>query len=55
MAKIDWDALDEMDEMVSSREKVSRSQSPVGSLTDNRRMVTPHRNGAYKRLREYEG
>lgn len=52
MTKTDYDYLDDLYEGYATRERVSRPMSPTGSLTDNRRMVTPNRNGARKRAEQ---
>jgi hypothetical protein len=48
---IDYDMLDEEYEGYAPRERVQRSMTPTGSLTDNLRLITPNRNGAHKRAR----
>lgn len=50
----EWDYLDDEYENFSRFEKIQCSMSPEGSLTDNRRFVTPNRNGAHKRARQSE-
>lgn len=49
-----WDYLDEEFEMLQKVEKIRRSTSPEGSLTDHLRYVEPLRNGAHKRDREFQ-
>lgn len=49
---INYDELDEMFDALPSREVIRRSTDPVGSLTDNRRMVKSQRDGAIKRARQ---
>jgi hypothetical protein len=50
---INYDDLDEMYDGLPSRERMVSAAKPVGSLTDNARKVTPNRNGAHKRVREF--
>ena len=40
---------DEFDNL-SNKEKIQSPSKPVGSLTDNLRMVKPRRDGAHKRV-----
>jgi hypothetical protein len=51
---INYDDLDEMYDTMPKYEKVQRSMEPVGSLTDNRRKVKPNRDGAHKRLQDWQ-
>jgi hypothetical protein len=51
--KINYDEFDEMDTL-PRRETIRTSQKPVGSLTDNRRKVKPQRDGAHKRMMEWQ-
>ena len=51
---INYDELDEMYEMTPTREVMRKSTDPVGSLTDNRRKVKPNRDGAHKRMMEWQ-
>ena len=48
---IDYDELEELD-MLPRHETIRKSTDPVGSLTDNRRMVKSQRDGAIKRARQ---
>lgn len=50
----DYDELEDMYGDLPKQEKFAPSSKPVGSLTDNRRKVKPNRDGAHKRLREFE-
>jgi hypothetical protein len=50
---IDYDFLDELDTL-PTRETIRPSTKPVGSLTDNRRKVKPNRDGAHKRVMEWQ-
>jgi hypothetical protein len=54
MKNIDYDALDEMYDSLPSRTPTRKSTDPVGSLTDNRRKVKPNRDGAHKRMMEWQ-
>ena len=47
--KINYDDLDEMYEAIPMYQSIRPSDSPVGSLTDNRRKVLPNLNGAVNR------
>ena len=47
-----WEYLDDEYETEPSFTPIRKNMLPEGSLTDHRRMVTPNRNGAYKRARE---
>lgn len=49
-----WDYLDEEFENMESFMPIRKSMDPEGSLTDHRRQVSPNRNGAHKRLREFK-
>ena len=51
---INYDELDEMYEGAPSRGTMRKSTEPVGSLTDNRRKVKPQRDGAHKRVMEWQ-
>jgi hypothetical protein len=51
---INYDELDEMYDTLPTRENVRKSSDPVGSLTDNRRKVKPNRDGAHKRMMEWQ-
>ena len=51
---INYDELEEMYEMTPTREVMRKSTDPVGSLTDNRRKVKPNRDGAHKRMMEWQ-
>ena len=51
---IDYDTLDEMYENVPTKQSVRPSDSPVGSLTDNRRKVKPARDGSHKRMMDWQ-
>lgn len=51
---INYDELDEMYEQTPTREVMRKSTGPVGSLTDNRRKVKPNRDGAHKRMMEWQ-
>ena len=51
---INYDELDEMYDMTPTREVMRKSTDPVGSLTDNRRKVKPNRDGAHKRMMEWQ-
>ena len=50
---INYDELDDIDTL-PRRETIRSSQKPVGSLTDNRRKVKPQRDGAHKRMMEWQ-
>jgi hypothetical protein len=50
---INYDELDDIDTH-PRRETIRASQKPVGSLTDNRRKVKPQRDGAHKRMMEWQ-
>ena len=50
---INYDELDEMYDIMPTREVIRKSTEPVGSLTDNRRKVKPQRDGAHKRLSDW--
>jgi hypothetical protein len=52
--KINYDELDEMYEGIPTKQSLRPSVSPVGSLTDNRRKVKPNRDGAHKRMMEWQ-
>ncbi len=52
MKNIDYEYLDEQYEGMPSRTATRKSTDPVGSLTDNRRMVKPNRDGAHNRVRD---
>ena len=52
--KINYDELDDMYDTLPSREVIRKSADPVGSLTDNRRKVKPNRDGAHKRMMEWQ-
>lgn len=51
---INYDELDEQYGNLPTREVVRKSSDPVGSLTDNRRKVKPNRDGAHKRMMEWQ-
>ena len=51
---INYDELDEMYESAPTRGTMRKSTEPVGSLTDNRRKVKPQRDGAHKRVMEWQ-
>ena len=51
---INYDELEEMYDMTPTREVMRKSTDPVGSLTDNRRKVKPNRDGAHKRMMEWQ-
>jgi len=51
---INYEELDEMYDMTPTREVMRKSTDPVGSLTDNRRKVKPNRDGAHKRMMEWQ-
>ena len=51
---INYDELDEMYEGAPTRGTMRKSTEPVGSLTDNRRKVKPSRDGAHKRVMEWQ-
>ena len=51
---IDYEMLDSEFDQMPTVGKMTRSQSPVGSLTDNVRKVKPNRDGAHKRVHLYE-
>lgn len=48
---INYEYLDEQYDEMPSRTPIRGNTSPVGSLTDNRRMVKSQRDGAIKRAR----
>ena len=50
---INYDELDDIDTH-PRRETIRASQKPVVSLTDNRRKVKPQRDGAHKRMMEWQ-
>ena len=52
--KINYDDLDEMYGNAPTKQSIRPSTDPVGSLTDNRRKVKPNRDGAHKRLMEWQ-
>lgn len=52
---IDLELLEDEYDSLPSKEKIAPSTKPQGSLTDNLRMVKPNRDGAYKRLRQFQG
>ena len=52
--KINYDELDDIYDTLPSRETIRSSTDPVGSLTDNRRKVKPNRDGAHKRMMEWQ-
>lgn len=52
---IDYDELDDEYGELPTREKVQQSTKPVGSLTDNARLIKPRRDGAFKRRDKWEG
>ena len=52
---IDYDLLDDEFDNLPSKEKIAPSMKPQGSLTDNLRIAKPNRDGAYKRLRQFQG
>jgi hypothetical protein len=52
--KIDYDVLDDTYEALPRSVKVQKSMKPEGSLTDHRRQVKPNRDGAHKRLSDWE-
>lgn len=52
---IDYEALEDEYDALPQRAKVSKPSEPTGSLTDNRRIAEPNRNGAYKRTGEGRG
>jgi hypothetical protein len=54
MKNIDYEYLDEQYEGMPSRTATRKSTDPVGSLTDNRRKVKPNRDGAHKRMMEWQ-
>lgn len=47
-----WDYLDEEYEEYQSWEPIRKNMDPMGSLTDNLRMVKSQRDGAIKRARQ---
>lgn len=49
---IDYDILDELYGSTPTKQSIRPSTKPVGSLTDNRRMVKSQRDGAIKRARQ---
>lgn len=49
MTKINFEDLEDEFGTLPTKGKIAKGQSPVGSLTDNRRIAEPNRNGAYKR------
>lgn len=51
---IDYDLLDEQYENAPTKQSLRPSADPVGSLTDNRRKVKPNRDGAHKRMMEWQ-
>lgn len=51
---IDYDLLDEQYENAPTMQSIRPSDSPVGSLTDNRRKVKPARDGSHKRMMEWQ-
>jgi hypothetical protein len=51
---INYEELEEMYDMTPTREVMRKSTDPVGSLTDNRRKVKPNRDGAHKRMMEWQ-
>jgi hypothetical protein len=51
---IDYDTLDDMYDNLPNRETIRPSTEPVGSLTDNRRKVKPNRDGAHKRMMDWQ-
>ena len=52
MTNIDYDASDEEYGNLPSRTPIRGNTNPMGSLTDNRRVVQSQRDGAIKRLRQ---
>jgi hypothetical protein len=52
--RINYEELEEMYDTVPHREVMRKSTDPVGSLTDNRRKVKPNRDGAHKRMMEWQ-
>lgn len=57
MTKINLEYLEDMYDSLPTRERTRTNvERVVGSLTDNRRMVKPNRDGAHKRmhLQEWE-
>jgi hypothetical protein len=51
---INYEELDDIYDTLPSREVIRKSADPVGSLTDNRRKVKPNRDGAHKRMMEWQ-
>ena len=51
---IDYEDLEERYHTLPKRAKIMPSTKPVGSLTDNLRRVKPNRDGAHKRLTDWE-
>ena len=51
---IDYDILDELYGSTPTKQSIRPSTKPVGSLTDNRRKVKPNRDGAHKRMMEWQ-
>ena len=52
--KINYDEIAEMYDSLPTREGNRKDSTPVGSLTDNRRKVKPNRDGAHKRMMEWQ-
>ena len=52
MTNIDYDFYDEEYGNLPSRTPIRGNTNPMGSLTDNRRVVQSQRDGAIKRLRQ---
>lgn len=50
---IDYDLIDEQYDELPSRERIPKSNKPVGSLTDNVKKQKPIRDSAHKRLHEF--
>jgi len=51
---IDYEMLDGTYDQMPTAGKMMKSQTPVGSLTDNARKIKPQRDGAHKRVHLYE-
>jgi hypothetical protein len=55
MKNIDYEYLDEQYETFPTTERTrTNTERIVGSLTDNRRKVKPNRDGAHKRMMEWQ-
>jgi len=51
---INYDELYEQYDNLPTRDPIRGNTNPVGSLTDNRRKVKPNRDGAHKRMMEWQ-